>query len=159
MVQLASELTATADFSTPLDRLMRTYFLPITDGVGLNQCNQHWHDQRTGVGTGGENLDLAGVLVNGLGQTATFARIKLICVFAALANSGNVQVGGHATLAFINWVASATDIINVRPGGLFLLAAPDATGYAVTAGTGDLLTVKASSGTVSYDIVLVGGAT
>ena len=59
---------------------------------------------------------------------------------------------------FINWVGDPTDKISVRPGGAFILIAPDATGYAVTAATGDLLKIANSAGTtsVTYDIIIIG---
>jgi len=48
----------------------------------------------------------------------------------------------------------------LRPGQMFATAvgAADATGIAVTAATGDLLTITNSAGstTVSYDIVIIG---
>ena len=46
----------------------------------------------------------------------------------------------------------------MQPGGTLLLVAPNAAGYAVTAGTGDLLKVANSGGStgVTYDIVIVG---
>lgn len=77
---------------------------------------------------------------------------------AAAANTNNVVVGGAASNGFINWVGDATDVINVRPGGVFMLVAPDSTAYAVTASTGDILKVaNSSSGTsVTYTIVIIG---
>lgn len=55
-------------------------------------------------------------------------------------------------------MANSSDIINIRPGGALILLAPDATGYAVTAGTGDLLRIANSAGStsVTYDIILIG---
>lgn len=127
-------------------------------GTGADQADRIWTDQRTLSASATENLDLAGVLANAFGATLTFAEIMAIYVFAASANANNVQVGGHATAAFVNWVANATDIVSVRPGGMLLLVARDATGYAVTPTTGDMLTITNSgAGTsVTYDIVIIG---
>jgi hypothetical protein len=71
-----------------------------------------------------------------------------------------VIVGGAAANQFLTWVGAATHTVTVRPGGLFQLIAPDATAYAVTATTADLLRITNSgAGTsVTYDIVLLGAS-
>jgi hypothetical protein len=87
----------------------------------------------------------------------TFVKVKYIMVSSATANGGSIQVGGAAANAFINWVANATDILNVQPGGSFSLTAPDLAGYAVTAGTGDLLKINnTDSSPATYNIVIGG---
>ena len=157
-------LSLTADQTSALD--LTTVSAPVSwarqivfaDGTGAGQANRIFTDQRILAASATENLDLAGVLTDAYGATITFARIKAILIGAASGNTNNVVVGGHATAAFINWVSDATDKIVIRPGGLFVLAATDATAYAVTAGTADMLTVANSgAGTsVTYEIVLVG---
>ncbi len=128
------------------------------NGTSANQANQIWTDTRTITASSSENLDLAGVLANALGTTLTFTRIKAIIINAASGNTNNVLVGGHASAAFSTMFGDATDVLVVRPGGSFCLVAPDATAYAVTATTGDLLKIANSgSGTsVTYDIILIG---
>ena len=130
----------------------------LSNGTAANQAKQVFTDRRTLAASGTENIDLSGVLVNAFGAVINFAKIKAIVIVAAAANTNNVHVGGHASAAFVNWVTDATAIIKVKPGGIFLLTAPDANGFAVTATTGDLLTIANSgSGTsVTYDIVLIG---
>jgi hypothetical protein len=133
-----------------------------SDGAGLNAANRTWTDQRTLAASANESLDLAGTaLVDAFGTAISFARVKALIVSAATTNTNNVIVGATGSNAFINWVGSTTDAINVRPGGLFVLIAPDATAYAVTAATGDLLKIANSAGTtgVTYQIAIVGAAT
>lgn len=134
--------------------------VPLTNGTGANQADKVFSDQRTLSASSSESLDLAGSLTDAFGATITFARIKLIMISASSANANNVLVGGAASNQFINWVGDATDVVVIRPGGVFLLAAADATAYAVTAATGDLLKVANSgSGTsVTYDVVLIGAS-
>lgn len=153
--------TSPADLSTPTDEWERTVQLDFTDGAGANQANRIFHDERTISASSNEDLDLAGSLTDKFGATITFARIKAIVVEASSANANNVHVGGAASNQFVNWVANSSDIIVVKPGGFFVLATPDATGYAVTAGTGDLLRIANSgAGTsVVYRIWLIGAAT
>ena len=127
-----------------------------TNGTGANQAGQVFSDTRTTDNTG-EELDLAGSLTNGIGDTITFTAIKAIFIQAASANTLDVVVGGASTNTFVNWVGAAAHTVVVKPGGALALVDPGATGYAVTAGTGDLLKIAASaSGNVTYDIVLMG---
>jgi hypothetical protein len=156
-ISILSQIKSAGDLSSALDRLEKTYSLALTDGTGANHAKNHWHDQRTLGVSAAEDLDLAGGLTNLLGDVITFTKIKAIFVFAATANTNNVEVGGAAANQFPLFKA-VTDILPVRPGGVFWITAPDANGIAVTAGTGDKLQIKNSgAGTsVTYDIILVG---
>jgi len=148
------------DFTTGVAPLARTYQLLYSTGTGANSADRIWHDQRTIAASGTDDLDLAGVLVDVFGATVTFARIRSIVVQAASANTNNVIIGAAASNQFATWVGAATHTVTVRPGGLFCVANSDATGYAVTAGTGDLLRIANSgAGTsVTYDIILIGAS-
>jgi hypothetical protein len=130
------------------------------NGTAAGAADKMWSDHRTLAASTSESLDLAGSLVDAFGATITFARIRGIIVKAASANTNNVLVGGAASNGFLNWVSDQTDVVVVRPGGLFVSIAPDTTAYAVTAATGDLLKVaNSSSGTsVTYDIFLIGAS-
>jgi hypothetical protein len=92
------------------------------------------------------------------GATLTFTKIKAILVKAAEGNTNNVVVGGAASNGWVGPFGDVSDTVAVKPGGTLLLVAPNAAGYAVTAGTGDILKVANSgAGTgVTYDIVIVG---
>lgn len=144
--------------STVTDPVSSDYTLSLSSGTGANQASNFFHDQRTLSASASEDLDLAGVLTNGFGTTLTFTKIKAIIIHAAAGNTNNVVIGGAVSNTFINWVADPTDKIVVRPGGTFILVAPDATGYGVTAGTADLLHIANSgAGTsVTYDVVIIG---
>ncbi len=129
-----------------------------TNGVGANQANMIYAGTRTLAASANELLDLDSALNNAFGAAIVFTSIKGIIVVAAAANTNDVLVGGAASNAFINWVGDATDIVTVKPGGMFCLMAPTAAGYAITAETGDILKVANSSGTtgVTYDLILLG---
>lgn len=160
-------LKVVATHTNPLDLVTGTapvnkeYAFSWASGTGANQADKLFSDTRTLAASTSEDLDLAGSLVSAFGKTITFTKIKAIIIAAASGNTNDVQVGGAAANQFINWVASATDIVNVAPGGLLCLIAPDADGYAVTAGTGDLLKLANSgAGTgVTFDIILIGVGT
>lgn len=148
------------DFTTGIAPLARTYQMLYSTGTGAGSADRIFHDQRTIAASGTDDLDLAGVLTDVFGATVTFARIKALMVAAASGNTNNVIVGNAATNGFITWVGAATHTVTVRPGGFLCLAATDATSYAVTAGTGDLLRIANSgAGTsVVYDVVLIGAS-
>lgn len=126
-----------------------------TDGSGANQAGKIFSDTRTLAASATESLDFSGVLLDPFGAVITSAKLKALIIKAAAANTNDVLVGGAASNALSSLFGDATDIIVVKPGGLFCVVAPQAAGYAITAGTGDLLKVaNSSSGTgVTYDII------
>lgn len=158
-VRLAATLTNPLDLSTPTDPLVKAIKLIMTSGTSTDQADRIFHDQRTLTASGTEDLDLAGSLTGPLGSTVTFARIKLLLVTAAAANTNNVQLTRPASNGVPLFLA-ASDGIPVLPGGGFLWWAPNAAGVAVTASTGDLLTFTNSAGStsVTYDVVIIGAS-
>lgn len=159
-VSLTADLRNDLDLaavSVPLQLVRR---VDLADGTAAGQADRIFHDRRTLAASASESLDLAGVLVDALGATLTFARVKALVVAAAAGNTNTVRVGGAASNAWASWADAADNVIAVRPGGLLALAAGDATSYPVTAGTADLLQIaNGGSGTpVTYDIVIIGAS-
>lgn len=151
----ATEAQGGIDNSAPADAPEIGYALRLLDGTGSKQNDKQWHDRRTLVATS-EELDLAGSLTNVFGDTVTFAKIRAILIVnRSKVATEKLLIGGSAANAFINWVASSTDIIHIDAGGAFLLTSP-IDGFAVTAGTGDKLKIDAGADTITYDIILLG---
>jgi len=153
-------LTGTVDIGEVSHRVQFGPSVNLTDGAGANQANKLFADTRTLAASATENLDLSGVLVDAIGAQLAFTKIKGLLIRAAAANVNNVIVGGLNAAAFgvVSLFGVDPSSLIVRPGGFVLLAAPDAAGYAVTAGTGDLLKI-ANSGAgsaVTYDVVIIG---
>jgi hypothetical protein len=148
------------DFTTGVASLAKSYQMLYTTGTGAGAADRIWSDQRTIAASGTDDLDLAGVLTGVFGSTVTFARIRAIVVAAASGNTNNVVIGAAAANGFATWAGAATHTVNVRPGGFFCIANTDATGYAVTGGTADILRIANSgAGTsVTYDIYLIGAS-
>lgn len=161
-VTVSSLLTAVQDLGESKNSASRNYAYSLADGAGAGQANRIFHDQRTLAASATEDLDLAGVLIDPLGATLTFARIKGIIVAAATGNTNEVVVGGAAATQFVSPFGSATDKVKVRPGGVLALFAgqADAVGYVTAAGSTDLLRIgNGGAGTaVTYDIILIGAA-
>lgn len=131
------------------------------NGTGAGQANLVFSDTRTLAASGTEDLDLAGTLADAYGATITNVRVKSVAIKADAGNTNNVVVGAAASNAWAT-LLNSTGTITLRPGAALGVAAgeADATGWAVTAGTGDLLKVANSGGTtgVTYTIVIVGAS-
>jgi hypothetical protein len=157
-LRVAAALTDALDLSTATDPLAYEKRLTWLSGTGADQASILWHDQRTVAASTDEDLDLAGVLTDAFGNTLTFARVKGLLVAAAAANANNVVVTSDGAAGVPGLFAALGDGVVVRPAGLFLWVAPDATGAVVTPTTGDLLNfANSGSGTgVTYDVIILG---
>jgi hypothetical protein len=155
IAKLVGVMTNAIDLSTPDDPLSLDFSETFGNGTGANQGNMWWHDQRSLAGSASENIDLAGSLTSVFGTTITFTSIKVIYVKASASNNVNVSRG--SSNGFVYFLA-ASDGISLPPGAWHLAVNPNANGWAVTAGTGDILTITNSAGTntVVYDIFLMG---
>lgn len=160
-VDLSADLSSAADFTTPSAPLKRVYQAILRSGTGAGLADRLFSDQRTLAASATEDLDLAGALVDTLGGTTVFARVKGLLVAAAAGNTNNVVVGAAAANPWAT-LLGATGTITLRPGAFFVAVAgtADATGWAVTAGTGDLLKVaNSAAGTpVVYDVHVIGAS-
>ncbi len=157
---VSANQTNTLDLGSASATLAKSYVAQLADGTAAGQANRLFQDTRTLAASANEDLDLAGTLVDALGATLTFARVKGLVIAASAANTNNVIVGNATTNGFISWVGAATHTVTLRPGAVLALMAgtADVTGYAVTATTADLLRVaNSAAGTpVSYDIMIIG---
>lgn len=157
-------LNVRATLADPLDlgsvgrvALQLSKAIELATGTGASQADELWFDERVVPAASEDDLDLAGTLVNGLGQTVNFARVKGVVIAPAPGNIEALTVGGAPSNAWDTWVGDATDTVVVRPGGLLVLIAPDAAAYPVTAGTGDILRIaNADVNAAAYEIVLFG---
>ncbi|MFE3371185.1 hypothetical protein ACFXOK_16485 [Streptomyces sp. NPDC059173] len=135
--------------------------MSLASGTGAGEADRVFSDRRTLAASGTEDLDLAGALVDAFGATITFARIKGLVIAAAAGNTNNVVVGGASSNAWAT-LLGATHTLTLRPGAFVAVGtgAADATGYAVTASTGDLLKVANSDAgsAVTYDIHIIGAS-
>lgn len=157
-ITLQALLSGAADIGSRRQDINYTVSRAFASGTGADQADLTFADTRTLAASSNESLDLAGGLTDALGNALTFASVKALIIVAAAGNTNDVIVGGAASNAFATMFGDATDTIKVPPGGAIVLADFGATGFAVTASTGDLLKIaNGGSGTpVSYDILIVG---
>lgn len=156
-VKISATGTRALGLGTADDPISADWTQNFSSGTGANQASNMFHDQRTLAASATEDLDLAGSLTNKFGVTLTFTKIKAIGIKAAAANTNSVQVQRAASNGVPLFMA-ASDGIALTPGAFALLSFPNSSGVAVTASTGDLLTItNSSSGTsVTYDIFIFG---
>ena len=154
-------LRETLDLSTVTDTAAATYTAAVADGTGADQCDKIWHDSialATGLST---TLDLSGGLTTTIFGTAvafTFVKVKAVLIVNTSTTAGDELVW-NGTIAN-SWLGpfngSATSKIEIGPdSALFVSSKKD--GWAVTAGTGDIITItNAAGGTITYKIVIAG---
>jgi hypothetical protein len=156
-VGIKGDVLGTIDIGTLTHAVNLNASLTFDDGTGANQANMIWSDTRTLSASATENLDLAASLTNAFGTTLTFTKVKAILITAASGNTNSVQVTRPASNGVPLFMA-AGDGIALTPGGVFYAAWPDANGVAVTASTGDLISITNSAGStsVTYSVVILG---
>jgi hypothetical protein len=121
------------------------------NGVGASQADLVYVAERTVASATNDDIDLAGVLADPLGNTVTAAELVALLIINkqkdGTANSTNLTIGAGSN-PVVGFLGGTTPTIGpIRPGGVLLLASPDAAGIgAVTAGTGDILRIANSSG-------------
>jgi hypothetical protein len=155
-IQISASYSLALDLVTKTANLIKSLPLSLDTGTGLGQADVIFSDTRSTAGT--DSLDMVGGgLLDNLGVAWAPARIKGIIVVAAAANTGNVLFRRPASNG-VPFMSAAADEIPIHPGGVVIIWAPSAAGYVVTAGTGDLIELAASAGTVTYDIYIIGAS-
>jgi len=124
-----------------------------TAGTGAAQANKFFVD--TATTTTSYDLD-ANTGVATLGTQLNFARVVAIGIYSSAANVADITVGGDFILSKLlsGWVDDAI-VLPISAGGTFAYVDPTATGVAVTATTGDVITVTCP-GTEAFGIVIAG---
>lgn len=155
-IQLNISQTKALDLAAGQAIVNKSISFPLLDGTGAGKADLLYQD--TNSSAVAVDVDLAGALADAFGTTLAFVRVKGLYVKAADANTANITVGGATSNGFVTWTGAATDKVVLRPGAAMVLLAgvADATGYAVTAATGDLLRITPVSGTQAYDIIVWG---
>lgn len=144
------------DLQDPEANLSYSFSDSMTNGTGVDQCDLMFYDQDTVASGTPDDIDLAGVLKTAFGATITFVKIKLIFIENKSATAGEILTIGNDVNGLVNWVGAATHTVKVTPAGCLCLWAPSLAAYAVTAATGDILQIASDSGTITYNLILMG---
>lgn len=143
---------------TASEELIVTASLALSAGTGINAADKAYYARPTIAGSATLSLDLVGALLDIYGDAFVLARLKLLVVKSDLTLCPNV-INVLRQAAGVPFLGAAGDFIPVRPGGSCILYAPDATGYAVTATTADLIDiVNTAAGNVQPEILIVGAS-
>lgn len=155
--QIAYNLSGSPDFGAASHKYDGWGTRDLSSGVAAQQADRIYSKTITLAASANQDIDLAGALLDPIGGSAVFAKVKAIAIRARDANTNNVVVGAAASNGFVGPFGAATHTIAVPPGGNMMITAP-ASGWAVTAGTGDLLRVANSgAGTsVTFDLIIIG---
>ncbi|MCG7203960.1 hypothetical protein [Streptomyces arenae] len=160
-ISVSSELSQAVGLGTGSVKSNLTGSVSLSSGTAAGKADKVYQGRRTLAASATEDLDLAGVLLDAFGAAITFVRVKGLFIKAAAGNTNNVVVGAASSNQWVT-LLNTTGTVTLRPGAsLAVVAGPaDATCYAVTASTGDLLKVANSgAGTsVSYDICIIGAS-
>jgi len=141
----------TTGISTSIDPVRFALQYVFADGTGANQANKVYTVSGSVAPNANTAYDLiGGLLEDAFGDSVAFAKIKAILI-----------ENTHATQAF-GFETTITTIVqggfqSMRPGGVFLLVAPDSTGIPVTAGA-DTITYTNVSGaaTATFKMTIIG---
>lgn len=156
-VGVTGHLSAALDLVTATAPLAYEKAISLDNGTAADMADRVFSDERTLAGSATEDLDLAGVLVDALGATITFARIRALIVENLSTGANQVIVGGAPTNTWVGPFGAAAQTVSVRPGGMLAMVNRDTTGWPVTAATGDLLRIaNSTTGSVTYRIVIIG---
>ena len=152
----ASEFSGTPRFAPSINDS-----LSWETGTGANQADLMWADEnRTLSASSNDDFDLAGGLTDKLGSTITMARLKMIYIKNRETTAGRTLRLGAAGSNPMSTIFGATnDYLLIPPGAEFWIAVPDATAFAVTGGSADVLRVANPGGSdIAYDIILIGAS-
>lgn len=160
-LRVTSTLSNALDLTTGYAPVDYTVANVLPSGTAANQADRVFSDIRTLGPSATENLDFAGVLLDAFGATITMARLKFVLFLADPLNNvaNSVVVTRHATTGIPLFTAVSAGI-SLLPGAWFAVGSPGATGYPVTGGTADMLTITNSAGTnsVNYTVIAIGAS-
>src|SRR6185295_2511590 len=121
-----------------------------------NQADKVYSAQFSIVGSATQSIDLAGVLTDAFGAALSFVKVKTIFV-KHVSGLNTLRIERPAANGAILFGAASGALAVLTAGGRFLWDDP-AAGFAVTAGTGDLISLvnTAATNTIVVNVVIVG---
>lgn len=155
LVRVRAVETASADLGTPKATWVCEQSASYATGTSASQQDLVYQDTRSIAATT-STIDLAGSLTSPINGTAiTMAEVTCLMIRNKSSTSGEVLTVGAGSNPLVNWIGASGDAVKVGPGGCLFISSP-IDGYAVTAGTGDILTLDSGAATISVDILILG---
>ena len=158
LARLTGTLTAAPDAGTATVPISESASVEFADGTGADQANAVYVDAFSIATASNLDIDLAGSLVDPLNQALVFTAIKAILIEADATNTTNLTLGNGSN-PFVGPFGAGAQTLSIAPGGIVMLANPSAAGWAVSAGTADILRIANAAGaTATGRITLIGEA-
>jgi hypothetical protein len=156
LARIRGTLTSAPDAGTASVTIAESAGGDLANGTGANQANNIHVDMFSIASGGSLDIDLAGSLVNPLNEPVVFTAIKTILIEADPANTTNLTVGNGAN-PFVGPFGAGAHTLSIVPGGFAVLHNPSAGGWAVVAGTGDVLKIANAAGATATGRITVIG--
>lgn len=106
------------------------------------------------------DVDLAGAISDFVGAAITMDVIKymVLQLTSTTGQADSVLIGSKGTNGCASWLGGTNHSVKVLKGGIFALACTNTTGYAVTAATGDIITLTNNDtvNSASYKLIICG---
>jgi hypothetical protein len=136
------------------------YSATLTSGTAASQADLLYTAQVTVAASGTQDFDLAGSLADAFGATLTFARVKMVIMVPDSTNTASGFKVGLGSNPFLGWFGGTLPTESVDKTGVFFKSRTDVTGWAVTAGTADILRVTNLDGANSLvlNVAVVGAS-
>jgi len=154
---VVADLAKTVGLAEVVAHIQQIWTQALATGTGAQQADKIYSlKEQTIADAGTLSIDLSAALEDALGDAFTPARVKAILIYSEPTNTTNLTIlGNAAAVPFLNTVATT---LGLKPGGMFALMDPGATGYVVTAGTGDLVQIVNAAGAAAKVSVVIIGA-
>lgn len=154
-------LNEAEDLSTISDSSQIKYEKVFEDGISDNQVNHIWHFQHALAGSGTKTHDLTALdtqTVFGGSHVASFQKVKIIVIQNTNTTAGDdLYLDAGASNAFITMFNGSTTAKVEIPSDSISVFSNRMTGWAVTGGTGDIISItNDSANEVTYNIVVAG---
>lgn len=123
----------------------------MASGTANGQSDLGFIDTARALGSGAsENFDFTGSLTDALGATIAAVEVTAIAVRNPSSNTVNLTLGNAASNGIALYQGAIANTHILKPGDWFV--SYSLSGWAVVAGTADLLKVLAGAAAMTYDI-------
>lgn len=161
-VTVQSLHTGTSGLGAVQDNINKSVNTSLVNGTAANQADLVYSTTGSFTGATSTTINIAsGSLKDSFGAAFVFARFKALYIANnATSETNNTLSIGDSTNPITTWVGGTNPVVKLPAGGLFLLTAPLATAFAVTASTADELKVASGSGAsgLAWDFLIVGSS-
>jgi len=147
------------DLSTITDVSKLEYAASLTSGVGSEQADRIWHDERTLAAAAADELVLSALESSVFGNDVetALAKVKAVLIVVTTTASGTeLTIGNAASHAWVGPFNAAGDRLKLTADAAIFLVNKQS-GWSVGVGATDVLKIaNTGSGSATYRIVIVG---